>query len=536
MPNDWSWEASVNYGRTRAVDTGRGRFIRSRVINAIGPSQGGVCYQSYDPVNQTYSGAIAGCAPIDLFGGYANSPISQDAINYISYEGIDQGYQTQRTYQLNFSGDLFDMPAGAVGMAIGAEYREERGGDIPDPITNSGDTTGNKREITRGSYDVTEAYIEFLVPITDGFEASLAARHSDYSGFGTTTNGKIGLIWNLNEQFTLRGTVSEAFRAPSIGNLFGGSSDSFPAATDPCDTDPQNGGPRSANEDVNCTADGLPAGYVDARTQLKSRVGGNPLTQPETADTFTVGMVWQPSFAEGFAMTLDWWDIELDDAITSLGVNVILAGCYDVAPSERRYCDRIIRDPGTGFLSLVDNRTGNAGGAVGSGLDATFSYDMDSDVGDWRFNLDVTYLDEFTRIEIDGTETVGLGYYDLGVYAELKYNLNVNWRRDDWMVNYNMRFIDGFTECEDDNCQALENSDPSDDPLLRSVDSYFQHDLQIAYGLDFGGMGQGQVTFGIQNLLDEEPPRVYNGFISGTDTANYDYLGRYFYLSYNHQM
>ena len=104
------------------------------------------------------------------------------------------------------------------------------------------------------------------------------------------------------------------------------------------------------------------------------------------------------------------------------------------------------------------------------------------------------------------------------------------------MVNYNMRYIDGFTECEDDNCQNFENSDPNDDPLFRKVDDYFQHDMQIAYGLNFDGAGQGQITFGIQNLLDEEPPRVYNGFISGTDTANYDYLGRYFYLSYNHQM
>ena len=102
------------------------------------------------------------------------------------------------------------------------------------------------------------------------------------------------------------------------------------------------------------------------------------------------------------------------------------------------------------------------------------------------------------------------------------------------MVNYNLRYIDSFIECQDDNCQAFESAAP--DPLFRKVDDYFQHDVQIAYDLDFNSAGAGSITLGIQNLLDEEPPRVYNGFTAASDTATYDYIGRYFYLSYRHTL
>jgi len=538
LPGDsgWNWEVYGNYGQTDMTDTNQGRFIRSRVINAIGPSAD----LDLDGTPECYSDAafttlIPGCVPLDLFGGYANQPMTPDQVNYIAYTGISRLEQTQRSYGANFSGDLFEMPAGTVGMAIGLNYREERGADIPDPITNSGDTTGNKREITQGAFDVTEAYVEFLVPVFSGFEASLALRHSDYNTFGTTTNGKIGIIWDIGDTgLTLRGTVSEAFRAPTINNLYGGNSDSFPSATDPCDTDPLVGGPRTANEDANCTADGLPANYTDSRVQLKTTVGGNPNAQPETADTFTVGLVWQPNFLEGFSVTMDWWDIEIEDSIQSIGTNVILSSCYDVAPSDRSLCGNIIRD-GTGFLQNVDNRTGNIGSAAAAGLDTAFNYDHSTSFGDFRWTLDLTYLDEYSEVQADGAVIEGLGFYDLGVFVDWKANFNVNFRRDNLGVNYNMRYIASFTECQNDDCSTLYDGISGNDAANREVDDYFQHDLNLTYDLDFNS-GQGSVAFGVQNLFDEDPSQVFNGFLGTSDAATYDYIGRYFYLSYRHTM
>lgn len=532
----WNWEVYGNYGRTSQTDTGKGRFIRSRVINAIGPSAdldldgSPECY-----ADAAFTQLVDGCVPLDLFGGYANQPMTPEMINYISYTGIDRALQSQRSYGANFSGDLFEMPAGTVGMAVGLNYREEHGGDVPDPITNSGDTTGNKREITEGAFDVTEAYIEFLVPLFTGFEASLAVRHSDYSSFGTTTNGKLGLIWDVGDTgLTLRGTVSEAFRAPTINELFGGNSDSFPSATDPCDTDPLVGGPRTANEEANCTADGLPANYMDSRVQLKTTVGGNPNAEPETADTFTVGLVYQPNFLDGFSVTADWWEIDVEDSIQSIGTNVILSSCYDSAPAERSLCSNISRQ-GSGFLDNVDNRTGNIGSATASGLDMTFNYDHSTSFGDFLWSLDLTYLDDYTETQADGAVIEGLGYYDLGVFVDYKANFNVNYRRNNLSVNYNMRYIASFTECQSDDCSTLYDGDSTNDVANREVDDYFQHDVNLNYNLDYNN-GQGSISFGIQNLFDDDPSQVFNGFLGTSDAATYDYIGQYIYLSYRHSM
>jgi len=144
-------------------------------------------------------------------------------------------------------------------------------------------------------------------------------------------------------------------------------------------------------------------------------------------------------------------------------------------------------------------------------------------------------MNEYEEIQADGNVLNGLGYYDLGVFVDWKASFNINWRNDAWMVNYNARYIDDFIECEDDDCQGFEDSS-APNPLFRTVDTYWQHDLQLGYDLDLGGAGEGSITFGIQNLLDEEPPLVYNGFTAASDNATYDYIGRYFYLSYRHTL
>ena len=532
LPGDknWTWEAYFNYGRTQGIDINRGRFVRSRVIEAIGPS-----YFDSDGVAQCGTVAIpgtSGCVPLDLFGGYQNRPMTPEMIGYISYEGIDSQDQIQQTVALNFSGDAFELPAGPVGIAFGLESRDEKGSYVPDPITNGGDTTGNKAEITRGKYDVSEAYLELLVPIVESFEASLAVRYSDYSNFGDTTNGKVGLTWNVTDSLTLRGTVSEAFRAPTVGQLFGGNADSFPLSTDPCDTSQD---PRTANQQANCSADGLPDDYADSRAQLKSLVGGNPDLEPEEADTFTAGLVYQPGWLDGFSVTMDWWDLELENSIQGIGVTVILGQCYNQPAGQRSLCEKVIRDS-SGFLQVVDNRTGNVGGTRASGLDTTFTYDQSTSVGDFGYSLDLAYLDEYTEIQADGAEVDGLGRYDLGVYAEWKANFNVNWRNDDWMVNYNMRWTDSFIECEDNDCASLDDSDAANDVTVRKVESNVQHDVQVSYDLDFDNAGQGSISLGVQNLFDEDPAKIFNGFLATSDESAYDFLGRYFYLSYRHTL
>jgi len=520
--DDWSWEAYLNYGRTQGIDEGHGRFIRSRVIEAIGDSY--IDANGDAQCGSLLSPGTAGCVPLDIFGGFDGRPMTQEMVNYISYVGIDSVIAEQKTYALNLTGSAFELPAGPVGLAFGAEYREESGADIPDPITNGGDTTGNKREFTVGGYNVSEVYAEALIPIVESLEASLAVRYSDYSNFGNTTNGKVGLIWRIADSFSVRGTASEAFRAASVPELFLGTSDSFPLATDPCDTSQ---GARTPEQQATCSADGVPDTYSDSRAQLKARLGGNPNLNPETAETFTVGVVFTPGFLDGGAVTLDWWDVEVQDSIQSIGVGVILSSCYGQPVATRSLCENVERDP-SGFLNVVNNTNNNIGGVESSGLDATFTYDLEAGIGDFRFSLDVAYLDEYTEIQADGRRVNGKGVYDLGVYAEWKTNFNLNYRRNDFSANYNLRWTDEFEECEDNDCSGAN--------VRRTVESNMQHDLQFSYDFNYDSMGSGQVTFGVQNILDEDPAKIFNGFLATSDEGAYDFLGRYYYLSYRHAM
>ncbi len=518
----WTWDAYLNYGRTQGIDVNEGRFIRSRVVEAIGPS--------YVDVNgDPRCGTVANpgsddCVPLDLFGGAAGRPITVEQLRWIQYTGIDSLFASQKSVAFNVTGNTFELPAGPVGLAFGAEYREEDGADIPDPITNGGDTTGNKREVTKGGYHVTDIYVEVLVPVVESLEASLAVRYSDYSNFGNTTNGKVGLIWRVADSLTLRGTASEAFRAATIPELFLGNADSFPLATDPCDTSQ---GPRTPEQQETCSADGLPDNYTDSRSQLKSLLGGNPNLKPETADTFTVGLVYQPGWLEGAAVTLDWWDVEVTDSIQGVGEEVILSSCYGQGLANRSLCGNIIRDA-SGFLQLIDDRKTNIGGVESSGLDVTFTYDQETSFGDFRYNLDIAYLDDYTEIQADGRRVNGKGVYDLGVFAEWKTNFNINFHRGNWGANYNVRFIDEIEECEDDDCSGTNTR--------RTVDSNWQHDVQLSYDYDYDTAGQARITFGVQNLFDEDPAQIFNGFLATSDSDNYDFLGRYFYLSYNHTL
>jgi len=188
-----------------------------------------------------------------------------------------------------------------------------------------------------------------------------------------------------------------------------------------------------------------------------------------------------------------------------------------------------------GFLRNIDNTTTNVGGTDAQGLDVTMTYAHETSWGDFKHSLDLAYYDQYDETLADGSVVEGVGYYDLGVYAEWKANFNMNFRRDAWTANWNMRYTDDYVECEDDSCTSL--YDGSATPANnREVDDYFQHDLQVGYDLNWNDYGSGQITFGIQNVFDEDPAQVFNGFLATSDETAYDFLGRYFYLSYRHTL
>jgi outer membrane receptor protein involved in Fe transport len=544
----WRWSLAYNYGRTDSKQDAQGNYIRNRVANALGPS---FIDADGTPTCGTPDAPIDGCVPLNFFGGQGT--IDEDMLDYISFTGTDSGYNQQQMAQLNVTGKLFEIPGGGdAALAIGAEYRAESGADLPNPLVAKGEATGNKRDATSGDYDVREGYAELsIVPLVgqtgaEWVELNAALRAFDYNTFGADYTWKAGGLWRIGQGVAVRGTYSTAFRAPPISSLYSGQTDGFPAVTDPCDTSM---GPRTPNEEANCTADGIAAGHVDDRRQLRSLTGGNPDLGPETANIFTSGLVYEPTFAPGLSFTFDYFNIKIDKAISSLGAQLILQSCYDLPPNARKmeYCDLIERDENN-QIQLIRDTLINVGGNDTAGLDFNVRYNQGTDVGAFNFNLEGTWLQEFNSIEPDGSVIEGRGVYDLGVYPRWRFNFGTLWGKDEWGAGANLRYIGRFRECFDNNCKLGTEPDPDrpgefrnrrpedtdDRPISRDVGAHVTADLYGSYTLE-SPIGNSRLSLGVNNVIDAKPAVIYNGFLGTSDASTYDFLGRYFYARFVQQ-
>jgi len=462
---------------------------------------------------------------LNLFGGPGS--ITQDQIDYISYTGTAKTTYEQTSFELNVSNaSVFELPAGDVGLAFGIQKRDEEGAFVEDPLTEAGDTTGNKGESTRGDYSVEEAYLELAIPVFDNatlgnMNLSLSSRYSDYSNFGDTNNSKVGFRWDLNNWIAFRGTFSEAFKAPSVSSLFAGQSDSFPAVVDPCSNIVGAYG-TDATVTANCDADGLVGGTADPNEQLRTRVGGNPELGPETAETTQFGVILNP--IQDLSVTVDWWDYEIENTIGTIGAGTILGNCYFNA--DRKYCDKIQRD-NNGLVSNIFAAATNIGEVGTSGLDIQADYYLAAgDLGSFNFSLDYTVVDEYEIRTPTAAGTLSVtdcvGVYDCGALIENRWIATATWNRDKLNARLRVNFYDEFVECEGDFCGG--------DEIRRTIDSIAYVTLGLGYDL-----GQGtRLSLNVYNLTDENPPRIYNGFYSAADVT-YDFLGQYYSLGISHE-
>ena len=511
--NGLGYELSYIFGANDSATKGAGGVNFEKVSNAVGPSfmdgQGNV-------VCGTEAAPISGCVSLNTFGTPGTSgEVSQDMMDYILFEAHDFGSNEQQIMSASIFGDAFELPAGTVGFAAGIEHREEKGSDFPDALIALGITSGSSRTSTQGSYEVDEVFVEANLPLlkdaplAQALEVDVAIRYSDYNTFGDTTNHKIGVRWVPFDGLMVRGTSSTAFRAPSTADLFAGSSDNSPTVIDPCNTNPT----------AFCIADGVPAaGFEPIGDQLSSTKGGNADVQPEESDIFTAGMVYTPDFVEGVSLTLDYWDIKITNAISTLGEQLILDNC--AATGE--YCDKITRfgaDSGLyGNSSDIDDRTANVGGVDSSGYDFNIRYGTDIADGSLVVNIDTTYYATYDITQANGEVIENAGYYYQnsgdGNFPEWKTNADVRFTTDDWSASWSVRYIGEVDE-------------PFDvDSGFRTVDAQIINDARFSYFMD-----NMQATIGLNNVFDEDPPFAQTGFNDNTDPRTYNTGGRHIYVS-----
>ena len=526
---NWKWEGSYNYGRSDATSTNNSYLILSHLANALGPSFN-------DPANGPQCGTpgrpLPGCIPIDLLHP---GHLSDAAKSYLTFAATSTGFNEQHVALLTMNGKLVDLPNhGDISLAIGGDYRMESGGFQPDQLTEIGDI-GNATPPTLGDYHAFEGFSEIsIVPHSGGdtikwVELDAAARAYDYSTFGSGVTGKVSGLVRSAAGLALRGTYSTAFRAPNVGELFAGQSDSFVVLTDPCDTQPPGTTtPVTLDSKVQmqCDAAGVPRNSVFGSAQQRAKVGGNAELQREKSAIGTAGVVYEP--LAGLDVALDYWHVNIDNAITFLPAATIVAQCYQ--GGVQKFCEEIVRDPTNHGINRITDLTQNVGALETSGLDFSAAYQYKTAAGAFRHSVEGTYLfksnvDTGTIDPMTGKEQIihGRGYFDLGVRPDLKFNLFTTWRHPSGLgAGVNVRFIDSFQECKSNSCNNPANP-------RRDVAKYGDGDVFVQYGLKTS-QGTTQVIAGVNNVANSSPPAIYNGPALNADESAYSFMGRMFYV------
>lgn len=557
-----SYEVSLNYGRTNENNLESNNRINERWFAAIDavvdPSTGDVvCRSDLDPTaaplgtfpgfgdsgfdqstfGTTFTpGANSGCIPINIFG---EGNASAEALDWILTESESRDQVEQFVFQAFVSGDTepyFNLWGGPVAYALGVEYREEKALSIPsfDEIMASQigyDVTwlGEGTPLA-GEFDVTEVFGEASLPIVrdlpfvSAFTIDMAYRYSDYSTAGETDTWKLGAIWSINDSVTLRSTQARSVRAPNISELFLPLSQTFAGLADPCDDDNYTIGINPEIREANCRAL-LGLGPNDPYTfnnitssSVEGVIGGNQDLAPEEADTFTAGIVLTPTFLRGLSVALDYYDIELENAIQFFSAQSIVNKCYDL-PQPNQFCDLVSRDPTTNFIDFFEQFGVNVAEYTTSGWDLSLDYTIDPadfgimrDIGRFGIGLTANKLEELTFTEdpsdpLSSDETVGQAWV-----PEWQATLDLTWEWNRLLVNYGYNWFDETRRYE---------GVPDDfiDPAYINFSERSTHDIQARYELKDGASIYG----GVNNIGDQKPDRARVDYPVGP-------LGRFYYI------
>ena len=546
----FDWDAGYMFSETDTSIINNGNLYIPGIKAAVGPSflnaQGVVqCGTAAAPI------ALSSCTPWNPFAGFgtgavANSLDDPNVIKQLYKEEHAVGLSKTHNYFANLSGSLFTLPAGDLGFALGYEYRKEQGGFTPDAIAQSGDSTNLASGPTYGTYTVDEFYLELNVPILADMPGAkeltfnAATRYSDFNTFGDTVNNKFGLKWRPMDDLLVRATYAEGFRAPTIGDLYGGSSQTFTTGfRDPCDSvyGTARGSARCL-QDVPANFRQLQQGFVPttsvaAQTPVPFNSGSNVFLQPETSESNTIGFVYSPSFVPGLTTSLDWWKVRIDNTIVSDSPNQILSDCY-VSLIESR-CGLFSRDPAQGNI-VADLTYGgrNAGYTETEGFDFEVGYNFETAIGQFSAKLATTYVSKYESKATDDPDVIPSQSNGFNAAFRNRTNANLAWSKGDWSANWGLRYYSGTKEeCYfDERCTLPNWQAPSTEgtivPMNELGSSTF-HDVQVSYKAPWNA----RISIGANNVFNHVGPLMFD-----QPSANFSYyggfdIGRFMYMKYS---
>jgi iron complex outermembrane receptor protein len=526
------WDVTGSYGDNRGFQEKFNSHNSAKMAVALGVPA--VC------------AATPNCVPLNIFGGQGpngDGSITQEMLDFITYTQRDFSEQTLQNYAFNLGGDLASLPAGTLGFAAGWEYREHKGSYRPDPIAARGETAGIPAGPTVGEFDVTEFYAELNIPLladaalADYLEVNLAARASDYSTSGSESTYKLSTLWRVIDQLSVRASVSTGFRAPGIGELFGGAAREDFTFQDPCvdyegTLGAANGGrdtPQPANIQTNCASFGVPVELTQLNPQLSAVSAGNTALTAEDSDSWTAGFVYSPAWAEGQSWTdgmtfsLDFYNLEINNAIQGQDPGDLIDACAETA--DPFFCDDVPRTS-SGQLGVVNNQLQNIGGIDASGFDIMLDYvSPETSIGQFNVRIDATQLTNYEErlSNPDGTVSVNdlSGQHTDETFArafpDLRVNTSINWNKNRWYGSLMFRWVDDMTTSDGSN-----------------LDSTMYTDLRASWNPDFMSDAV-TITLGFNNVFDEDPPVCFPCGVIGLSTVSHDLPGRVGYLRFTYE-
>jgi iron complex outermembrane receptor protein len=553
----FSYDAYYQYGRTNFNETYLNDFSITRLRRALDVvSNNGVA-----TCRSVVDGSDPNCVPYNI---WTQGGVTPQAVAYLATPGFQRGQTTEQVASFNVTGLLgkygikSPLASDGVGVNVGFEYRREALNLNTDLEFQTGDLSGQGAATlpVNGAFNVYEGYGEVRVPIIQqGFVYDLSFdggyRHSSYEvgnrNFDTNTY-KLGGEFAPIRQVRLRGAYNRAVRAPNIQEFFAPQRVAIDGATDPC-----------ANRvltaaDAGCLAQGLRVGQTvvaNPSGQYNGLIGGNPNLTPEKADTYTVGVVLQPDFIpalRGLAVTVDYFNINVTNIVSTIGADTILSQCTNDATSP--FCGLINRDS-SGSLwrspaGYTIDLTQNIGSLLTAGIDVGASYSHElGGLGSLGLNFNGTYLDKLVV-----NNGVSDAYDCAGLYGNQCGTPSPEWRHK-FRATINLpngigfsgqwRYFSAVRVDTSSQYTSLNPTNAAGQPTNNftafnsriSPQSYFDLAMTATINEHYN------FRIGVQNLLDKDPPLVPSagsysqaGFQNGnTYPTVYEALGRYIYAA-----
>lgn len=563
LSDNTRYEVSFNYGRFETSLNAQNDLIFANAraaIDSVFAADGSIQCRvnaDADPAND-----LAGCVPINPFG--LGTP-SQAAVDFINTTSTLDGEAEQMNVLAFIASDtskFFELPGGPIGIVVGGEWRRETAFEQPDDFSAGGNTFFNAFDtFDPPALSVFEAFGELDIPLLadipffQELTVKAAGRISDYNSgagnTGTVEAWNVSGIWAPIDDVRFRANISRAIRSPTISDLFSPQTVNFLFFDDPCDVDFIDQG--TANRAANCLAAGVPVGF-DENIQGNRAVlqGGNELLSAETSDSFTAGVIFQPSFLPGFSLSVDYYDIEVESVIANVGPQAILNNCFDAVDLNNTFCGQILPRQADGALAtdaaLITGPV-NFAALTAEGIDVDARYSTTFDNGSrLTMRAIATYvLDRTNFLDTDNPEIPNDVRGELGdpVFAA---NFNVAYTfADDFTLAWAGRYVgqqfigarENFrnstqpctaaglipnteTACEVGTLVDAPPLNPDAFPQEK-YPSRFTQDIR----LDIQATDEFRFTIGVDNVTDQQPPFGLTG--AGGGSGIFDNRGRTYY-------